>query len=1050
MAAQTDPPLKRGSVRKAITAAWLQDEHALVTELLRHLDTSPQQKQEIELRAAGWVRELRKGDSAHHPLDDFLREYDLSSKEGVVLMCLAEALLRIPDAATAETLIADKLGSAAWRMHLGQSESALVNASTWSLMLTGRLLADQGKPPSDLLSALRRMAGRAGEPVIRLALRRAMHLLANQFVMGRTIQSALKRSASAAHARNRHSFDMLGEAALNADDAQHYLQAYGHAIEAIGNHSQKRGPLPVRPGISVKLSALHPRFEFTQASRVRRELTPHLLQLALLAKQHHIALTVDAEECDRLELTLDVFDAVYRDERLAGWNGLGLAVQAFHKRALPLIDWLHECAGQNQRVLQVRLVKGAYWDTEIKRAQEQGLRDYPVFTQKARTDLSYLACSKRLLQARDRFYPMLATHNAHSIAAVLAFAGDDMQGFEFQRLHGMGEALYSEALKQIPLPCRVYAPVGSHEDLLPYLVRRLLENGANSSFIHRLYDARLEPEALTRDPGEAVVNQEEALRRPTELFAPDRKNARGVHLADEQVSDSLRCALSRTEPDHKPLETTSIVDRLPIENASVSALESPTDSRRVIAKWAAFEPSAGSALIGRAREGFDRWQETTVDHRARLLTRAADQLEKDELPWLRLLVTEAGKTLPDAISEWRESIDFLRYYAQQAATLMRSAQKLPGPNGEDNQLSYAARGVFVCISPWNFPLSIFCGQIAAALVTGNSVVAKPAEQTPLIALRLCQLMHEIGVPRSVLQCVLGDGHLGAALTADPGISGVVFTGSFEVAKKIHRALAAREGAIPVFVAETGGQNVMIADSSALQEQLVRDAMRSAFGSAGQRCSALRLLYLQQEIADPVIKMMRGAMRELKVGDPARLDTDIGPIIDREALRQLRSHRDALHRKHQLLEQIDLPESCAHGHFFAPCLAQIDGIQALESEHFGPILHVARFAAGQIDALLDQINEAGFGLTLGVHSRIESRWRQIATRARVGNIYINRAMTGAVVGSQPFGGEGLSGTGPKAGGPNYLRRFVTERALSINTSAMGGDPELLGKSAQRDP
>ncbi len=1017
-----DSSMARSATREAITAAWLADERVLTVRLADIARLPRSRETAVETRAADWVRRVRQADAQASTLDAFLREYDLGNEEGVVLMCLAEALLRIPDEATAEKLIADKLGSAGWSQHLGQSESLLVNASTWGLMLTGRVLSLSSDLRADVGAALRRLAGRAGEPVIRLALRQAMKLMAQQFVMGRTIDEALARSQSAPQPWVRHSFDMLGEAALTAEDAERYWLAYRTAIERIGTlgGGEPNGPVHARPGISVKLSALHPRYEFAQGARVQRELVPRLLQLAQAARQHNIGLTVDAEEADRLELSLDVIEPVFLDASLSGWEGFGLAVQAFQRRALPLIDWLHELAGQRHRRLAVRLVKGAYWDTEIKRAQEQGLSGYPVFTTKPRTDLSYLACARRLLDARTRFYPMLATHNAHSVAAVTAYAGDGqgpngLDGYEFQRLQGMGEALYAVVREDLRVPCRIYAPVGSHEDLLPYLVRRLLENGANTSFVNRIHDAQLAPEQLVMHPRESALQLGSEIPLPVVIFGAERRNSAGFNLADVHECRSLANKLATFDRDAAPVPALTELTRLP-------------------------------DCVERAVREQPAWDESPVEQRGVALEAAAAALEQQRDAFLHLLVREAGKTIPDALAEVREAVDFLRYYALQARRQFAKPLVLPGPTGEANSLHLRGRGVFACISPWNFPLAIFTGQIAAALVAGNTVIAKPAEQTPRVAVRMAELLHAAGIPRGVLQLALGPGEAGAALVADARIAGVAFTGSLSVAQQINRQLAAHPGAIPVLIAETGGQNVMIADSSALPEQLVRDALKSAFGSAGQRCSSLRILYVQEEIAARVIELLRGAMRELVVGDPAQLATDVGPLIDPEAGQRLQAHVEQLRARGQMIEELALPASCGGGNWLAPCLASVSGIEELAAEHFGPILHVARFRAEDLDAVVDRINAAGYGLTLGVHSRIEASWRRIANRARVGNVYVNRGMTGAVVGSQPFGGEGLSGTGPKTGGPHTLLRFTVERALCVNTAAVGGDAQLLRTQA----
>jgi RHH-type transcriptional regulator, proline utilization regulon repressor / proline dehydrogenase / delta 1-pyrroline-5-carboxylate dehydrogenase len=1046
----------RAPLRAAISAHWLADETPLVNRLLSIAELPAASSQAVTARATDWVMRVRRLREQQSPLDAFMQQYDLSSEEGVLLMCLAEALLRIPDDDTAEKLIADKLAHADWEAHLGASDSLFVNASTWGLMLTGRIVKLAPETTGNFRSAINRLIGKSTEPVIRVAIRQAMRMMGSQFVMGRDIAEALRESHSKPQRRYLHSFDMLGEAALTAEDAGRYLAAYRDAMLAIGRDAESTHAEPVcaRPGISVKLSALHPRYEFAQRARVIDELTPRLRELALLAREHNIGLTVDAEEADRLDLSLDVFERVCIDAALDGWEGLGLAVQAFQKRGLFVIDWLEALARRCGRRIPVRLVKGAYWDTEIKRAQEQGLSGYPVFTRKANTDVAYLACARRLLAARDLFYPMLATHNAHTIAAVAAYAGDPdaagvhtRGGYEFQRLHGMGEALYGIVGEDLAVPCRVYAPVGSHEDLLPYLVRRLLENGANTSFVNRIFDEQVPAGQLAADPVAAVAalpsKPNPNLPLPVDLYGVLRRNAQGVNLADEHSALSLQSALrAAAVADHAH----SIVVGSAAADGPRSPIRTPADHRQVLGEWMAFPPSGVAAVIDAALAVQPAWNALGVGKRAAMLERAADRLEARMPEFMRLAIGEAGKTVADAVAEVREAVDFLRYYAAQARRLMARAEALPGPTGEHNELQLHGKGVFVCISPWNFPLAIFTGQIAAALVTGNTVIAKPAEQTNLIACRMVQLLHEAGVPTGALQLVLGAGELGAALVAEPRIAGVVFTGSVEVAHKINRALAARPGPIATLIAETGGQNAMIVDSSALPEQVVKDTLLSAFGSAGQRCSALRVLYLQDEIAERTLRMLRGAMRELVIGDPAWLATDIGPVIDAEAQQRLDVHADAIVQQGRLIERLPMPTACAHGTYFAPCAVEIDSLDRLDGEYFGAMLHVIRYDARALEQVIDDINASGYGLTLGVHSRIESTWRRVQQRARVGNCYVNRGMTGAVVGVQPFGGEGLSGTGPKAGGPHYLLRFVAERTLTVNTAAIGGNARLLAQNA----
>ncbi|WP_428309398.1 bifunctional proline dehydrogenase/L-glutamate gamma-semialdehyde dehydrogenase PutA [Hydrocarboniphaga sp.] len=1037
----------------AITGQWLADETSLVNRLCALAELPPEPAASVQRSAAEWVRRVRALRSGQSPLDAFMRQYDLSSEEGVLLMCLAEALLRIPDDETAEALIADKLSGADWEQHLGRSDSLFVNASTWGLMLTGRIVRLSPQTANNFRAAINRMVGRSSEPVIRLAVRQAMKLMGHQFVMGRNIEEALKHSRERDQRAYLHSFDMLGEAALTQADADRYFKAYRDAIAAIGGYPDPNhdGDVAQRPGISIKLSALHPRYEFAHRGRVLKELTPRLLALAQMARAQNIGLTVDAEEADRLELSMDIIAPVFADASLSGWGGFGLAVQAFQKRAPALIDWLEELAATTRRRLAVRLVKGAYWDTEVKRSQEQGLAGYPVFTRKPNTDVSYLACARKLLSRREQFYPMFATHNAHTIAAVRAYAGDEHSlkagaGYEFQRLHGMGEALYDVVKEDWPAPCRVYAPVGSHEDLLPYLVRRLLENGANTSFVNRIFDEQAEPEVLVADPVAAVqalpVKINPALPLPQDLYGSARRNSAGLNLADESAMLELSQALASAQV---PTRAESLIATGKPPAGKARPISDPSDRRRVLGEWIAFDPAKVPAVIEAAAVAQPRWNATPVAVRAEMLERAADSLEARRSEFMQLLIREAGKTIGDAIAEVREAADFLRYYAVHARRLQATPEVMSGPTGEHNELQLHGKGVFVCISPWNFPLAIFTGQIAAALVTGNTVVAKPAEQTNLIGVTMVQLLRDAGIPAEVLQCVLGEGDVGAALCGHAQIAGVAFTGSVDVAQAINRQLAARRGPIATLIAETGGQNAMIVDSSALPEQVVKDSISSAFHSAGQRCSALRVLHLQHEIADKVLHMLGGAMHELVIGDPALLGTDIGPVIDEAARTRLAGHAARLHAKGNVLEQLSLPEHCKHGTYFPPTVAAIDDIAQLDGEYFGPMLHVVRYRARDLDEVIAGINRSGYGLTLGVHSRVESTWRRVQEQARVGNCYINRGMTGAVVGCQPFGGEGLSGTGPKAGGPHYLLRFLAERTLTVNTSAVGGNARLLAAS-----
>ncbi|RYD16328.1 MAG: bifunctional proline dehydrogenase/L-glutamate gamma-semialdehyde dehydrogenase PutA [Lysobacteraceae bacterium] len=1037
-----------------ITAAWARDEAEAVEELLGQASLPPAERELVLARATELVARVRSKASDQSAVESFMRQYDLSSEEGVLLMCVAEALLRIPDSPTADKLIRDKLGEADWKRHLGGSDSMFVNASTWGLMLTGRLVALAEDTRRDFGGALKRLVGRAGEPVVRLAVRQAMRIMGHQFVMGRTIEEALDRSAHKDNAAYRYSYDMLGEAALTQPDAERYHKAYKDAIAALG----RRGPFDsvlAAPSISVKLSALHPRYEVAKRARVHAELVPKMLELAQLARHNGIGMTVDAEEADRLELSLEVIGAVFADASLAGWDGFGLAVQAYQKRAPFVIDWLAETARKAQRRWCVRLVKGAYWDSEIKRAQELGLAGYPVFTRKPNTDVSYLACARRLFDAgADLVYPQFATHNAHTIAAIHHVARG--RPFEYQRLHGMGADLYAEVIGEdhLDVPCRVYAPVGSHEDLLPYLVRRLLENGANTSFVNRIVDEDVAIRDLVADPSETVrafaSRPHPRIPLPLRLYGEEsahahnpghvsRKNSMGVNLANDNELKALADAVnaSRAPWAAQPLVPGS---------ASAEAerdVTNPADRREVVGRSRNADAATIERALANAVAAQPEWDLLPAASRAAILEHAADLLEQRRGEFIALCVREAGKTIPAAISEVREAADMCRYYAALARRLFGQPEALPGPTGESNQLFLRGRGVFVCISPWNFPLAIFMGQVAAGLAAGNAVIAKPADQTTLIGHAAVKLLHEAGVPAAALQFVPCKGSvLGNTLLTRPEVSGVCFTGSTETAWTINRTLAARNAPIAALIAETGGQNALIADSSALPEQLVKDVLASAFDSAGQRCSAARVLYVQDDIADKVIEMLKGAMAELVVGDPGRLSTDVGPVIDEPSRRFLVEHCERMDREASKLAEATPAPGSEHGTFFAPRAYELPSLSLLTHEVFGPVLHVLRWKSDQLDQVIDAINATGFGLTLGIHSRIDATIDHIARRAKVGNCYVNRNQIGAVVGVQPFGGEGLSGTGPKAGGPHYLVRFATERTLTINTTAAGGNASLL--------
>jgi RHH-type proline utilization regulon transcriptional repressor/proline dehydrogenase/delta 1-pyrroline-5-carboxylate dehydrogenase len=1024
-----EPPSAPAKLRAAVRAAHRADETRCVEELIRRAGFSPEAEARVAARAAGLVRAVRA----------------LSSREGIVLMCLAEALLRIPDADTADRLIRDKIGGADWERHVGRSESLFVNASTWALMLTGRLVGEEPGQGVDWAQVMKRLLARSGEPVIRTAMTQAMRILGRQFVMGRGIAEALERAASAERLGYRHSYDMLGEAARTAADAERYMESYRRAIAAIGGAARGAKSVHDAPNISVKLSALHPRYEYAKRARVMGELGPRLMELCRAARDAGIGLTVDAEEADRLDLSLDLIELASGHAGLRGWDGFGLAVQAYQKRAPAAIDWLAEMAGRHKRRLMVRLVKGAYWDSEIKRAQERGLDAYPVFTRKVATDVSYLACARALLDDAGAFYPCFATHNAHTVAAVLELAGK-RRDWEFQRLHGMGEQLYEEIVgpDKLGLPCRVYAPVGGHEDLLAYLVRRLLENGANTSFVNRLVDEKAPVESIVADPATALrrlgVKPHPRIPLPAGLYGAERRNSAGIDLSDPAMLVPLAAAMEKAAG--KGWRSQPIVGGEKHGGAFAKVVD-PADNSRQVGEAAPADAGIVAEAVALARAAQPEWDALGGDRRAEILDRAAEGIERACPELMALAVREAGKTIPDALAEMREAADFCRYYAARAREDFAAVVPLPGPTGESNRLALRGRGVFGCISPWNFPLAIFTGQVAAALAAGNTVVAKPAEQTPLIAARAVEILHAAGVPGDALHLLPGPGEsVGAALVSDARVGGVAFTGSTEVARLINRALAGRDGPIAPLIAETGGQNAMIVDSSALPEQVTSDVLLSAFGSAGQRCSSLRVLFVQEDIAKRLTAMIAGAMEELTLGDPGLLSTDIGPVIDADAKRVLENHAKRLESLGRVLMRCKAGPETGRGTFFPPMMAEIETMGVLEREVFGPILHIVRYSAGKLDRVLEQVNATGYGLTLGIHSRIDETVRYIHERVRVGNAYVNRSMIGAVVGAQPFGGEGLSGTGPKAGGPHYLHRFATERTLSIDTTAAGGNASLL--------
>lgn len=988
---------------QAIVAANRQDERTVIEGLLRELDQESrfdaEAHGEIAALAMNLVTGCRERDGERSILDRFMQEFGLSNEEGIALMCISEALLRIPDVASADALVGEKLSTANWAEHVGQTDSVFLNASIWALMLTGNVVRlGDDVVGSDPASWIRGFAGRMGESVARAAMAGAVRILAGEFVQGRTIEEALDRE------RDMASYDMLGEGARTSGDAERFTQVYLHAVQTVGEAQPDATPEGAS-GVSVKLSALHPRFEPLQHKRVDRELGGRLLSLARAACEHNLQFTVDAEEMWRLESTLGLFAMLCRETDPA-WRGLGIAVQAYSKRAARVIDWLQALAEENQRILAVRLVKGAYWDAEIKRAQVEGLDGYPVYTRKSGTDLSYLYCAGQLL-AQPNLYAQFATHNAHTLAAVVHLGQAADRPYEFQRLHGMGRLLYDEAKRQVPTlaPVRVYAPVGPHRHLLAYLVRRLLENGANTSFVNRFLDEKTPVDELVRDPVELVREQRcepnPNISLPRDLYGSTRRNSRGLDLGDRARVEELLHAIDTAPPLRRDFAATRVADAVAAADAAHPA-----------------------------------WGATAPGDRRRLLNAFADALENRRGEFIALLMREAGKTLTDGIAEVREAADFCRFYGSECERLFVE-MPLPGPTGEDNVLSLHGRGVFACISPWNFPLAIFLGQVAAALAAGNTVVAKPAEQTPAIAQGVLELMAKVGFAQDVVRIVHGEADVGRELVRHPRITGVSFTGSTAAAKDIARNLAGRDGEIVPLIAETGGQNAMIVDSTALIEQVVDDVVTSAFRSAGQRCSSLRVLYCQREIADALIDMLTGAMDALVVGDAMDPATDVGPVIDREAHERLATYLK--HAEPRTLHASPIPED---GLFIAPTLIEIDSIRELTSEHFGPVLHIVRFDRSELAACLEDIRGTDYGLTMGVHSRIEAVAEQAVAAVGAGNNYVNRDMIGAVVGVQPFGGRGLSGTGPKAGGPHYLLRFALERVVTRNTSATGGNAELL--------
>lgn len=1001
------------------SAVLYQNEARTLEALYKHAEWGETRALAVAERARAFLSVIRTPGGSAGLLESFLQSYALDTEEGLAMMTLAEALLRIPDRATANVLIRDKVKAADWLARQGASGDWLTKAAGVGMSLSKRTLEGA--------------FARLGEPLVREAMVKAMHVMGRQFVLGVTIAEAFKAAQPYEAKGYRISYDILGEGARDARTAERYLESYALAFEEIGQRCAREEIVKTRrPGVSVKLSALYPRFEVSQEIRCVPVMIERLAYLAEKAAKHDLSLTVDAEEAARLDLSVRIFEGVLKSRDFSGWEGFGLAVQAYQKRALPLLQYLAENSQDYGRKIQIRLVKGAYWDAEIKRAQMGGFPDYPVFTRKCNTDVSYLACAQTLFKYRDRFFPLFATHNAFSVAAVLEMAreagADPESGFELQRLYGMGERLFDHVVTNGLARASIYAPIGPHEELLPYLVRRLLENGANSSFVKRAADKSVDPDDILRDPvAESRVHpfkKHPKIPLPCDLFA-GRKNSQGLDLNDPLSSGATLAYIHKYRIDFVPQAL--------VDGRRVDVPANP-ESRKSFIDYA----------FDLARTGFDFWSAQDAEARARILDRAADLFEQHRDELMALCVHEARKTIPDAVAEVREAVDFCRYYARRVRQdFGRGGLLLPGYTGEANRLFLQGRGVFTCISPWNFPLAIFAGQVAAALGAGNAVVAKPAEQTPLIALRAAELFHRAGVPANALNLITGAGDTGAQLVAHPDVAGVAFTGSTQAAKSIQRALAAKDGPIVPLIAETGGQNAMIVDSSALLEQAVDDVLLSAFGSAGQRCSALRVLFVQNDIADKFIALLDGAMQELKLGDPRFISSDIGPVIDEDALARLRIHERFMESKAKLIARVPLPEALrGQNLYFAPVAFEIADPAILESEVFGPVLHVVRFKAAEIESVLRSINASGYGLTFGVHSRISSVQRSLAEGVHAGNVYVNRSMIGAVVGVQPFGGMGLSGTGPKAGGPNYLRAFAHEKAVSVNTAAAGGNASLV--------
>lgn len=1014
-------------------------EASIMTKMVSYLDGFGSDNSKILKNSYEMIKKVRSSDSGVS-VEAFLNKYNLSTKEGVALMCLAEALLRIPDKKTADKLIESTFKGTDWNQYLGDSDSFYFNAASWGMLLTGKTLELGYNSEEKPLTILRNIFKKTYEPVIRKALESAMHIIATQFVMGENIDQALKKASKFEKIGYSFSYDILGEGARNQKQADRYFASYKEAIEKVAKYHSKTKEHDIfkKSGVSIKLTALHPRYELLKKERVYNELLPKIVELIRFAKSLDIAVSIDAEEARRLDIELEIFKEICSMSEFKNYNGIGFVLQAYQKRSFYVIDFLLKIAKSTNRIIPIRLVKGAYWDSEIKYAQINGLKHYPVFTNKYHSDVSYLACARKILDNCQRFYPQFATHNAYSIAAIKEYATKNR--YEFQRLYGMGEKLYEDVVKDVP--CRIYAPIGEHKDLLAYLIRRLLENGANSSFVHLLLDKKVPVENVVEDPILKVKNiggrRNKTIPLPSQIYGDERNNSKGIDIGNISQISSLEKELNK------------FIDyKWHFENKSFSGnkitVKNPSNNSEVIGSIKESDISDIDLILSKSHKAYCSWKKVLVKDRANILRKVADLFEENKSELIALCMKEAGKVLSDVVAEVREAIDFCRYYATQAEKLMTSPIKLPSITGESNNITLHPKGVFACISPWNFPLAIFTGQIAAALVAGNSVIAKPAEQTPLIATKAVELFYKAGIPTNVLQLLIGSGSvLGSYLIKQEIIKGVCFTGSTFTAKNIQRLLANRDDEIITLIAETGGQNCMIADSSALLEQLSDDVISSAFSSAGQRCSALRILLLPESTADEALSIIKESMQELEIGNPHNLSTDIGPVIDEKAQKSLQNHSDKLEKSShaKLIAKLEVPKE---GSYFPPQIWEIDDLSILEGENFGPILHVLRYKKEEMSELLEKVNSLKFGLTFGMHTRIHEQYQNIENRVNVGNIYINRNITGAVVGSQPFGGEGLSGTGFKAGGPHYLLKFVHERTVTINMAAIGGNIDLLMKS-----